>query len=129
MVGCETAEFLAAKGKKITIVEILDTLATKVELPIRRLLLERLAEKKVALLTGVRSEEITDKGLVIRDREGRKKTIAADTIVVSAGSKPNNGLIKALKGKAPEIYLAGDCLEPRSLLEAVADGSRIAHAL
>jgi 2,4-dienoyl-CoA reductase-like NADH-dependent reductase (Old Yellow Enzyme family) len=36
-----------------------------------------------------------------------------DTIVVSRGSKANDGLYKALKGKVKELYVIGQALAPR----------------
>lgn len=127
MVGCETAEFLAERDKKVTVVEMLENLAVKMGAAVRQLLIDRLDAKGVIMLTGVKCEEVTDRGLVIVHKGVRRQTIEADTIVLAGGSLPNQKLFKALEGKVPEIYLAGDCEEPRTIIEAVADGSRLAH--
>ncbi|MFC1910033.1 hypothetical protein ACFLXC_01910 [Chloroflexota bacterium] len=42
---------------------------------------------------------------------------------------PNNGLLKSLDGKVSEIYAIGDCREPKLIVDAIADGSRIARAV
>jgi hypothetical protein len=34
-----------------------------------------------------------------------------------------------LEGKVEELYLIGDAVEPRSILEAVAEGARVGRAL
>ncbi|UCG63729.1 MAG: hypothetical protein JSW12_13765, partial [Deltaproteobacteria bacterium] len=44
-------------------------------------------------------------------------------------SAPNTELLKSLEGKVPEIYPIGDCREPSLIIEAIADGSRIARAI
>ncbi|MFC1911813.1 hypothetical protein ACFLXG_01465 [Chloroflexota bacterium] len=49
----------------------------------------------------------------------------ADTIVLAAGSTADKKLYEDIKGKVPEVYLAGDCVEPRTIREAIADGYRI----
>ena len=95
----------------------------------RELLLDRLSQMGVTMLTNVKYEEVTDKGLVITNKEGQSQTIQADTIVVTCGFKPNIQLLEPLKGKVSEIYLAGDCAEPCGILEAIRDGARIGHML
>ncbi len=53
---------------------------------LRAFFLGRLSEKGVTLLTGVSNEEVTPKGLVVTTREGERRTIEADTIVLAVGS-------------------------------------------
>lgn len=77
------------------------------------------------MLPGVQKyEEITDKGLVLIDSNGKKQTIEADTIIIAAGSIGNAGLCEELKGKAPEMYSVGDCKEPRDIMEALTEGAK-----
>jgi 2,4-dienoyl-CoA reductase-like NADH-dependent reductase (Old Yellow Enzyme family)/NADPH-dependent 2,4-dienoyl-CoA reductase/sulfur reductase-like enzyme len=44
-----------------------------------------------------------------------------DTVVMSTGYFPNNGLYKALEGKVKELYAVGDCVIPRRALNAIHD--------
>ena len=81
------------------------------------------------MMTEVRYDEITDKGLTIVTKEGERQTIVADTIVSAVPLIPNTELLKSLEGKIPEIHAIGDCMEPRLILDAIADGSRVAHAI
>ena len=122
LVGCETAEFLAEKGKKVTVIEIRPEIAVGVGPALRAFFLERLLEKGVTLLTGVSNEEVTPKGLVLTTKDGERKTIEANTIVLAVGSIPDKKLYEQVKGKVPEIHLAGDCVEPRTIRDAIADG-------
>ena len=50
---------------------------------LKPLLLDWLENKGVLMLAGVTYEEITDKGLVIIDKEGKRRTLEADTIITS----------------------------------------------
>jgi 2,4-dienoyl-CoA reductase-like NADH-dependent reductase (Old Yellow Enzyme family)/thioredoxin reductase len=127
--GCETAEFLAKKGNKVTIVEMLDNLAVNMGTQARRLLLDKLAAQEVTVLTGVKCEEATDRGLVVVDGGERRQSLETDTIVLAVGGRSNRGLFEALKGEVPEIYLAGDCVEPGHIIEAVADGSKLGRII
>jgi thioredoxin reductase len=91
-------------------------------------LLNWLDEKGVAMLPGVKYEEITDKGLTLTTREGKKQIIEADTIVTALPLLPNTELLKELDGMVPEVYAIGDCKDPHLTVDAIADGSRIARA-
>ena len=125
LVGCETAEFLVDKGKKVTVMRRGPEMALGVGVMYRTSFLNRLLEKGVALLTGIRYDEVIPKGLAFTTKEGEKKTIEADTIVLAAGSIPDKKLYEEIKGKVPEVYLAGDCVELQTIREAIADGYRI----
>ena len=129
LVGCETAEYLAKQRKKVTIVEMLDEVAGVMPLALRKLLLARLAYMKVAVLTGVKCQELTEGGLLIITREGQEKTIAADSVVLAAGGRPNTALLADLRRTVPAVHLAGDCVEPRGIAEAVADGHSVGLAI
>jgi len=128
LVGCETAEYLAQQGKKVTIVEMLDEVAGRMPLALRNLLLARLADKGVVVLTGIQCREVTGGGLVIITKEKKEKTIAADNVVLASGDRPNRALLENLESTIP-IYPIGDCVEPRGIAEAVAEGFGVGLAL
>ncbi|MBI2847347.1 MAG: FAD-dependent oxidoreductase, partial [Chloroflexi bacterium] len=109
MVGCETAEFLAEKGKEVTILEVLDSIGSGVSAPRRQPLLNRLTAKGVIMMTGVKYERLGDGKAVITDKEGHKQTLEADTLVIAAGSRPKTELYEELSGKIAEVHLIGDC--------------------
>ncbi len=125
MVGCETAEFLVEKGKRVTVTRRGPEMALRVGLSLRSFFLDRLVEKGVTLLAAISYNKVTPGGLVVTTKEGEKKTIEADTIVLAAGSIPEKKLYEDIKRKVPEIHLAGDCVAPRTILEAITDGHRV----
>lgn len=125
LVGCETAEFLAEKGKKVTVMRRGPEMALRVGLTLRKFFVDRLRQKSVALVTDVRYDEVTPHGIVVTTREGERKTIEADTIVLAAGSVSDRKLYEEIKRMVPEIHLIGDCVEPRTIRDAIADGCRI----
>lgn len=125
LVGCETAEFLAEKGRKVTVMRRGPEMALRMSPTLRPFLLNRLTEKGVALLTEVKYDEVTTRALVVMTKEGERKNIAADTIVLAAGSIPNKELYEEVKGKLPEVYLVGDCVRPGTIREAIADGYHV----
>ena len=81
------------------------------------------------MIGGVKYVEVTDKGLTIITREGNRQTIEADSIVPALPLTPNNGLLKSLEGKVPEIYTVGDCKEARLIADAIGEGDRTARTI
>jgi 2,4-dienoyl-CoA reductase-like NADH-dependent reductase (Old Yellow Enzyme family)/thioredoxin reductase len=130
MVGCETAEFLAKQGHNITIVEMLPNIAQDMEPINLRSLLDELKEYRVSMLVGQKVVEITDNGVtVINAVSGEKQVIQARQPILALGAEPEQSLAKALEGISDELYLIGDCQQPRTILEAVSDGFLIGHRL
>ncbi|MFC1990812.1 FAD-dependent oxidoreductase [Chloroflexota bacterium] len=127
LIGCETALHLAKQGKKLTIVEILDSVARDMYWINRMHLLELLAEANVEILTETKVLEITDEGIAIADKYGKRNALAADTVLLALGLSPNEKLLGTLKGKAPEMYTIGDCVEARKVIDAIWEGFRTAR--
>ena len=127
--GCEVAEFLVRRNRKVTIVEEGEVLGKGVIDFRLGLLLDWFHKKGVTMMTGVKSMEITGEGLVITNKEGKKETIEADSIISTSPLAPDTGLLKSLQGKVPEVYAIGDCKEPRMIVDAIAEGWQIARSI
>jgi NADPH-dependent 2,4-dienoyl-CoA reductase/sulfur reductase-like enzyme len=124
LVGCETAEFLADQGKQVTVMRRGSEMATSVGPSNRDFFLSRLLDKGVTLLREVRYDSINPEGVIITTRDGEERTIEADTVILAAGSVPDTGLYDAIKGKVSEVHHIGDCVEPRTILDAISEGFR-----
>lgn len=129
MQGSEAACFLVKQGRKVTVTETSDQVGTGIPDFNRIRLVAWLEKKGVAMLTGVKYKEITDQGLVITTREGKKQTVAADTVLLATPSTADNRLFKRLEGKVPEVYLVGDARGRSLIVDAVEDGWRVARTL
>jgi len=129
LVGCETAEILAARGKEVTVARRGLEMGTGLSEPLRMGLLGRLAKMGVVLRLGVKYERLTDEGLAVTNRDGQREVIPADTVVLAAGSIPRADLLSALEGRVPRVYRIGDCLEARGIKDAIHEGARVAGGL
>jgi 2,4-dienoyl-CoA reductase (NADPH2) len=127
--GCETAEFLIKRGRQVTIVHTDKTLAAGIPIEDQMRFFPWLDKKGIPRYTEVKYEAVTDKGLVITTKEGEKKTLEADTIVVTLPYLPDTGVMKTFAGKAPEIYNIGSSSEPGLIVNAIADGAKIGHKI
>ena len=66
------------RGRSVTIVDEGETLGEGMTVDNRRRLFQWLDGKGVTRLAGVVYKEITDKGLVITDKEGKRTTLESD---------------------------------------------------
>lgn len=125
-IGCETGDFLAERGKRVVLVfpEAAPMTLEPVDWPVMKMLLQRLKEKGVRIVAGVKEfKEIVSEGLKLIDGEGKAVFLEADSIVLATGSRPNKGLAQSLKGKPFELHEVGDCVEVRRMTEAVHEGA------
>ena len=122
LIACEVAEYLAARGKQVTLMRRGPEIAANVGPATRIYLMQRLKDANITMLTGVTYEGATPAGIEIETKTGEKKLIPADTIVITAGATPNASLADEMAGKAPEIYRIGDCAAPRNIAEAIRGG-------
>jgi 2,4-dienoyl-CoA reductase (NADPH2) len=128
--GCEAAELLVRRGRKVTIVETGEKIGDGLlEIMVKPLLLDWFSRKGVTILNGVKYEEITDKGLTVTTREGIRQILLADTVVTALPLLPNTDLGERFEGIASEVYNIGDSKEPRLTMNAIADGARVGRAI
>ncbi len=129
-IGVELADELAKKGKKITIVEMQDSLLpTAMDKEFGDMALEVIKDKGINVLCNTRVKEITGSKSadgVILDNNNKLK---ADAIVVSAGYKPNLEIAEMfdidvdhkygikvdeyLRTSREGIFAIGDCVRKR----------------
>jgi len=127
--GCELAEFLVKRHRKVTIVDSTDTLGGDMIQHLKQQLFWWFREKGVVMLPGVQLVAITEKGLTVLTKEGYKRTIEADSIVPAVPMKANTELFDTVKKKFPEVHTVGDCGNPRLIVDAVADGWRVGNEI
>ncbi len=71
MVGCETSEYLADKGKKVTVVEMLSDIGLDMESKTRKYLLKSFDQLSVVVHRKTKIEEITENGVKVTDSTGK----------------------------------------------------------
>lgn len=129
--GCELAEYLAEKGKKVSVVEILGQIASDAESNARKLLTQRLAEKKVPLYTLSRVQKFEGNRALGVNESGERFEVPADVVVAAMGAQPVPLIPKGLEKMrpAPEIYTIGDCRQAGKIMQAIHDGNRVGRII
>jgi NADPH-dependent 2,4-dienoyl-CoA reductase/sulfur reductase-like enzyme len=123
LVGAEVADFLGERGKKVSLIEMLDLVMQDDETLFRPLMLHRIKKYGVEILTQTIVKEV-DKHHVIVEREGKRMAIETDQFVIAMGYVPDEDLYLLLKKEFdPEkIHLIGDCKKPRKVIDAIYEG-------
>jgi 2,4-dienoyl-CoA reductase-like NADH-dependent reductase (Old Yellow Enzyme family)/thioredoxin reductase len=129
MVGCETSEYLAEKGKKVKVVEMLEDIGMDMNSNIRFFALKSLEELGVEIHRKTGIEQILENGVSVIDHEGNRAMITSDTVVLALGASPNRRVVKQLQGAIDSYYLIGDCVRPCKILEAIHDGARVGREI
>ncbi|MFC1929422.1 FAD-dependent oxidoreductase [Chloroflexota bacterium] len=127
LAGLETAEFLVRRGKEVTIVDEAEQLGEGMLKELLRTFRPWMEIKKITTFSGVKYEEITSEGVTITPKDGERKTIEADTVMIITKYKKNSDLYQALEGKVPELHLIGDAKSDQQgyIIGAIHDGARV----
>ncbi len=126
--GAQTAEYLADKGHEVTIVEMLGDIAVDAPSAERELLIARLQDRGVRIMTDTKILSIDEGRVNIQTPRGLD-AIDAETVVLCLGSAPNNHLTEQLVKVIDEVVVVGDAVEARKVTEAMAEGALAARTL
>ncbi len=129
LAGCDVALMLAEEGKKVTIIEMLDEIALGLSASMKKAFFIRLSKQNVEIRTGVHLEEVIDGSVIISDRFATRSEIKGDNIVLATGFTPNRQLFdELLQMPKLEVCAVGDCVEPRTIFDAIHEGYDAAYA-
>ena len=126
LAAIELAEFLATRGRRVTVLESADTIAPEVGAKRRTEHMDRLDRLGVALLTGVACEEIDRRGIKIRTDGSGLRHVDADSVVLAGGVEPDTSLFDAVSARVPEAHAIGDCTGLGLIRKAVEEATRVA---
>jgi 2,4-dienoyl-CoA reductase (NADPH2) len=129
LAALELAEFLAERGRHVSVLEPADEIAPEIGLKRRDEHMLRLDRCKVAVNTGIHIDRITSSGVVLLSHTGGEKLVPADSVIVVGGIQPDTALYDALRERIPEVYAVGDCTGLGLIRKATLEGARAACAL
>lgn len=129
LTGCEAADYLAANGKEVILIERQGQLAPSMEKKNRRDLLNRLRDAGVIIKLGTQVTAIDNGRLVLADSQGMVETLVTDIIVFAMGYQPNCELYEHLCRIHPRVYIAGDAGHIGDIRSAVLQGLKVAQQI
>ena len=108
MVGCETAEYLAARGCKVSVIEMMDKIAAGESITILPTLLENYKTYGVEQYPSHKVKEFRMDAVVCENKDGAEVTIPCDYIVLAMGARSNEFDADALEAASIPVYSIGD---------------------
>ena len=108
MVGCETAEYLAARGCKVSVIEMMDKIAAGESTTILPTLLENYKTYGVEQYPSHKVKEFRMDAVVCENKDGAEMTIPCDYIVLAMGARSNEFDAAALEAASIPVYSIGD---------------------
>jgi NADPH-dependent 2,4-dienoyl-CoA reductase/sulfur reductase-like enzyme len=128
LVGLELAEFLAERGRHVTVLESGKNLGLPMAMPRRWRAVGRATEHGVVLVRSAEVLEITAK--VVRYRVGDETAeVAADDVIVASEVRSDDHLARELSAAGIEVHLIGDAASVGYIEGAMHSAFAVATAL
>lgn len=132
LVGVETAEYLASRGCKVTIVEMMDTIAKEESSTVLPTLMSELNRYQVTMLTSAKLSEIKENCVIVEksaeNEAPAQLTIPSDFVVMAVGARKN---VPDLTGCPLPLHYVGDCAgdRPSNIEHAIKSAYEVANAI
>ena len=114
MVGCETAEYLASRGCKVSVIEMMDKIAAQESSTILPTLMENYKKYGVAQYPSHKVKEFKLNSVICENKDGEEVKILCDHIVLAMGARSNEFDVSSLEDTGIEVYSVGDAAQKAS---------------
>jgi 2,4-dienoyl-CoA reductase (NADPH2) len=128
LVGVELAEFLAERGRQVSVIEESEKFGVELAVVRRWRVLYDLQQLGVLMINNTRVIAISGKNLQLASTDG-EVGMEADTVILASGAQSNRGLADRLLQRGVETHIAGDCDGVGYIHGAMHDGHRIGCSL
>ncbi|MDO4807741.1 MAG: FAD-dependent oxidoreductase [Coriobacteriales bacterium] len=133
LVGCEMALDYCRDGREVTIVEALPSILSagpSVPSMNANYLRDGFAYHGAKVLTNTRLAAITNDGAVVEDAAtGQRRTLAADTVVLSLGFRPAPSRVADYAAPGVEVFQIGDGRQVGNIMTAIWEAYEVARSL
>ncbi|WP_311269559.1 FAD-dependent oxidoreductase [Sphingobium sp. WCS2017Hpa-17] len=109
LVGLELAEFLALRGRKVTVLEESSRVGKGLQLVRRFRVVDECHHLGVALNTNISDVAVGDHDVSYANETGQRRTIAADTVIVARGATGDESLADQIRAAGYKVSTVGDC--------------------
>jgi 2,4-dienoyl-CoA reductase-like NADH-dependent reductase (Old Yellow Enzyme family) len=131
LVALEVAEFLANRGRLVSILEAGKDIAPEVGNKRKTEHMDRLDRLGVTVHVRAPVDRITTEAVMFTPAGGTTRRLAADSVVIAGTLEPDTALYDALIAAMPgtEVHAAGDCSGLGLIRKATEEGARAACAI
>ncbi|MFV0436380.1 MAG: FAD-dependent oxidoreductase [Desulfopila sp.] len=125
--GCELAEFLTKRGRKVVIAHNGDAseLGDRMTIDDLANLWPWFKQKRVPIWSEVQYERIDAKGLEICLKDRRKYLLRGKNVITTQDWSPARDMVDSFAGLVDETHVIGSGREPGLIVDAIREGARI----
>ena len=135
-VGCETADYLAPlindlfpRNRDVTILEMADGVMMNESGPGRSLLVRRMMEKGVKIITSAKVDSVTETEINYTQDDVTHTIKDADTLIFAAGYKKNPTVEEMLEESGLNYHMIGDAHEIGNIKTAITEAYNLTKDL
>jgi NADPH-dependent 2,4-dienoyl-CoA reductase/sulfur reductase-like enzyme len=128
LVGCEAADLLSEAGRKVILVEVLPEIASGGDADTKAYFTLKFKKNGVEVFTGSNLDRV-ENHIAVLQRGKEEIQVPVGTVVCAVGADPNGELYDELLSAGLSVTKIGDCIQPRSILEAVQEGFRAGRSI
>jgi 2,4-dienoyl-CoA reductase-like NADH-dependent reductase (Old Yellow Enzyme family) len=129
LVGIELAEFLAERGRKVTVIDEAPRFGAGIYIVRRWRALDHARSLGVSLIQAARDIAISDGEVTYTAADGFKGVLAADNVIVAKGAHGDVSLADQLKGAGFSVRTVGDCNGVGYIEGAIGAAAEVAVAI
>jgi 2,4-dienoyl-CoA reductase-like NADH-dependent reductase (Old Yellow Enzyme family)/NADPH-dependent 2,4-dienoyl-CoA reductase/sulfur reductase-like enzyme len=129
LVGVELAEFLAERGRVVTVVDEAPRFGAGLPIVRRMRLLAELREHGVALQPSAADIRIEADAVTFRDATGSAQRVTAQQVIVAKGATGDTRVAQQLRGAGFEVHEAGDCTGVGYIEGAIRNAQQVVDAI
>ena len=130
LAAIESAEFIAARGREVAVIDSYEFLAPEIGNKRRAEHIERMRELGITMHTQCDVTKITKEGVWFKPQFGDKEhMIAADTVLLAGTIDPKTELYEACKGFVPASFTVGDVSGLGLIEKAMREANTVIYGL
>ena len=122
LVGCEAADLLSEAGKKVVLAEILPEIGTGGDADTKAYFTLKFKKNGVEVFAGSNLVRDRRQYRCACNRGKEEIRVEVGTVVCAVGADPNDELYDELVSAGFSVIKIGDCIQPRTILEAIQEG-------
>ena len=129
LVGLELAEFLAHRGRQITVIDSASRPGAGLYVVRRMRILHELRELGVALISDASEIVVGDHEVHYRNYRGQLRAVDAEQVIVALGAAGDSALVEQLRARNISAHSIGDCNGVGYIEGAMESAAELAVAL
>jgi 2-enoate reductase len=128
LVGCEAADLLSEAAKKVVLAEILPEIAAGGDADTKAYFTFKFKKNGVEVFTGSNLNKVEGNTAFLQ-RGKEEIRVQVSTVVCAVGADPNDELYDELVSAGLSVIKIGDCVQPRTILEAIQEGFQAGRSI